>query len=353
MLLQGTLDSMPTDESISRFIFRGLKSVPGASSLNVCIRGAVAEKNDLCASCNFRWGEAEDNFDYLCKLEDYGNTKCFPIRLVDRLYGFVVFSLNDPLDAFAPYEPYLQNVVNFIALSIDNRRQRQALDVFNKQLQREVEQRKQAEAVLQESHAKLERNLKGAIDVISETIERKGSYAPGHHRRVAALASAIAQEMRMTDFQVQGIGLAAAVFDIGLIDIPIEFLQDNERLDGIKLTLYQGYPQAGHDALKKIEFPWPIADIILQHRECFDGSGFPRGIKGEEILIEARILAVASDLEDLTTHRSFRNAFPLSEALEKFSSHSGAKYDPKVVAACLRLLREKVFKFEPETVARI
>jgi HD-GYP domain-containing protein (c-di-GMP phosphodiesterase class II) len=150
--------------------------------------------------------------------------------------------------------------------------------------------------------------------------------------------------MGLSDFQVQGIELAAAVYDIGLMTIPIEFLQDNERLDGIKLTLYQGYPQTGHDALKKIEFPWPIAEIILQHRECFDGSGFPRGIKGEDIIVEARILAVATALEDLTTHRSYRNAFPLNEALEEISSHSGSRYDPAVVAACLRLFKEKGYK---------
>ncbi len=207
-------------------------------------------------------------------------------------------------------------------------------------------ERKQAEIALQESHARLERNLKGAIDVISETIEAKGPYAPGHHRHVSALTSAIARELGLTDFQVQGIELAAAVYDIGLINIPIEFLQDSERLDGVKLTLYQGYPKTGHDALKKIEFPWPIAEIILQHRECYDGSGFPQGIRGEEILIEARILAVANALEDLTTHKSFRNAFPLNEALEEISAHSGSKYDQEVVAVCLRLFKEKGYKME-------
>ncbi len=155
----------------------------------------------------------------------------------------------------------------------------QQLEKRNQELEQEMTVRKQAEAALQESHAALERNLEGAIDVISETIEQKGPYAPGHHRRVTALASAIAREMGLTPFQVQGIELAAAVYDIGLINIPIEFLNDPNRLEGIKLALYQGYPQSGHDTLKRIEFPLPIADIILQHRECSDGSGFPRGIK--------------------------------------------------------------------------
>jgi PAS domain S-box-containing protein len=156
MLLQGTLDSMPTDESMSRFVSRGLKSVPGVSSLNVCVRGAVAEKNDLCPSCNHRWGETEDNFDHPCKLGDHGNTKRLPIRTADRLYGFVVFSLNDTPDAFTPYEPYLQNIVNVIALSIDNRQQRQILEAFNKQLQREVEHRKQTEEALRHENIFIE-----------------------------------------------------------------------------------------------------------------------------------------------------------------------------------------------------
>ena len=130
-----------------------------------------------------------------------------------------------------------------------------ALEEIKRTLEQEITVRKEAEESLQESHATLERNLKGAIDVLSETIELKGSYAPGRHRRVAALASAIAREMGLNDFQVQGIELAAAVYDIGLMNIPRELLEDTNRLEGIKLTLYQSYPQAGHDALKTIEFP--------------------------------------------------------------------------------------------------
>jgi HD-GYP domain-containing protein (c-di-GMP phosphodiesterase class II) len=210
----------------------------------------------------------------------------------------------------------------------------------------DITDRKQAEAALKESHAQLERNLKGTIKVLSDTIERKGPYTPGHHRRVAALTSAIGGEMKMTDFQVQGIGLAAAVYDIGLLDVPIEYLQDTSRLDGIKLAMYQAYPQAGHDALKELEMPWPIADIVLQHRECFDGSGFPRGIKGETIRIESRILAVADAIEDLTVHHSYRNSLPLDKALEEVSSRSGSRYDPDVVAACLRLFREQGYSLD-------
>ncbi|MDD5170968.1 MAG: HD domain-containing protein [Syntrophales bacterium] len=216
----------------------------------------------------------------------------------------------------------------------------------------DITARKQAEAALRESHVGLERNLKGSIDVISETIERKGPYVPGHHRRVASLASAIAQEMGMTDFQVQGIGLAAAVYDIGLMDIPIEYLQDTGKLEGTKRALYQSYPQSGHDSLKKIEFLWPVADIVLQHRECYDGSGFPQKIQGEAILSEARVLAVADALEDLTAHKSYRSAFPLSKALEEVSSHSGSRYDPEVVAACFRLFNEKGYRMEAADACR-
>jgi two-component sensor histidine kinase len=178
MLLQGTLDSMPGDESMSRFIVRGLMSVPGIRSVNVCVKGVVAEKNNLCASCNYRWGEAENNLDYLCKLKDHGNTKCFPIRTVERLYGFVVLSLNDTPEAFTPYETYLQNIVNVIAIAIDNKRQRQALETFNEQLQSEAEQRKRAEdkikallaekeLILKEVHHRIKNNMNVIMSLLA------------------------------------------------------------------------------------------------------------------------------------------------------------------------------------------
>jgi len=183
--------------------------------------------------------------------------------------------------------------------------------------------------------------MKGMIGAIAATIELRGPYTEGHHERVSGLAVAIAREMGLTDFQVEAIELAAAVYDSGMVNVPADILQESGRLEGIRLTMYQTYPEAAYDTLKKIECIWPLADIVLQHRECYDGSGFPRGIKGEAILIEARILAVAHAFEDLTTHRSYRNAFSLGEALEEISSHSGSWYDPEVVAVCLKLIQEK------------
>lgn len=205
----------------------------------------------------------------------------------------------------------------------------------------DITERVKAEEEVWESHSKLQRNLKGCIDVISETIEVKGPYAHGHNQRVEALACAIAREMGLTSFQVQGVKMAAAVYNIGLIKIPTEILLVGDHLNGPKLTIYQSYPQTGHDTLKKLDFSWPIADITLQHRECFDGSGFPQGLKGESILIEARIIAIADAIEDFTSNNINRPAMDMEEALAVIENHSGSKYDPEAVDACLKLFKEK------------
>ena len=184
------------------------------------------------------------------------------------------------------------------------------------------------------------------MKAFSGAIELSGPYAPGHHRRVAEFAHAIAKEMGLPDFSGEGLWLAAHVYDISLVNMPVEILQDADRLTGTRLTLYRNYPQLSYDILKEVNFLWPIANIALQHRECYDGSGFPRGIKGKDILIEARILAVAHALEDLTTNMSYRNAFPLKQALDEIKAHRGSQYDPDVVDACLRLFNEKGYKPE-------
>jgi len=181
----------------------------------------------------------------------------------------------------------------------------------------------------------------GTIKAFSGASELRGPYTEGHHLRVAEFSNAIAKEMELPDFSVEGLWLAAHVYDISLVNMPVEIIQGSGRLAGINLAMYREYPRLSFDILKEVDFPWPVANIALQHRECWDGSGFPRGIKGEDILIEARILGVADALEDLTSHRSFRNAFPLKQALDKISVRSGSLYDPNVVDACLGLFNDE------------
>ena len=190
----------------------------------------------------------------------------------------------------------------------------------------------------------LERLIKcyrGTIESVSGAIELRGPYTPGHHRRVADFAQAIAKKIGLSDFSVEGTCLAAYVYDIGLVCIPLSVIQDAGQLTGLKLNLYRNYPKMSYEILEKIDFPWPVADIVLQHCECYDGSGFPRGIKKNDILIEARVLAVAHALEDLTSHKSFRNALSLNQALDEIKSHRESKYDPNIVDISVRLFWNK------------
>lgn len=190
---------------------------------------------------------------------------------------------------------------------------------------------------------RLARCYEGTMKAFSEAIELRGPYIPiGHHQRVAFIAHGIAKEMGLPDFSAEGLWLAAHVYDISLVDKPVEILIGASQLAGDRLSLYRNYPRMSYDILAGVDFPWPIADIVLQHRECFDGAGWPGGIKGEDILIEARILAVAVAIEDLTSRRIFRKAVPLKQAFDEISAHRGSQYDPDVVDACLRLFNEKV-----------
>ena len=188
---------------------------------------------------------------------------------------------------------------------------------------------------------RLTRCYAGTMKAFSEAIELRGPYAPGHHQRVAEFVNAIAKGMGLPDFSVEGLRLAVYVYDISLVGMPAEIILDAGQLAGSRLALHRKCPELSYDILKEVDFPWPVADIVLQHRECYDGSGFPHGLKGEDILIEARILAVAHALEDLTSHRVFRNAFPLQQALDEIRAHRGSQYDPDVVDACLRAFNKE------------
>jgi len=187
----------------------------------------------------------------------------------------------------------------------------------------------------------LQENLESTVHAIAYIVEVRDPYTAGHQNRVADLAVAIAREIGLPDDQIHGLHMAGIVHDLGKIQVPAEILSKPGRISDIEYSLIKGHAQAGYNLLKDIDFPWPIAQMVLQHHERLDGSGYPQGLRGEDILLEARILAVADVVEAMASHRPYRPGLGTAPALEELSRGSGTHYDPQVVAVCLDLFREK------------
>ncbi len=184
--------------------------------------------------------------------------------------------------------------------------------------------------------------LRGIIQVVSLIIETRDPYTAGHQRGVADLARAIARVMGLPRECLEGIRLAAIVHDLGKISIPAEILAKPTRLTEAEMSLIRMHPQAGYEILKKVDFPWPIAQIVLQHHERVDGSGYPQGLRGPDLLLEAKILGVADVVDAMCSHRPYRPAIGLDKALAEISQNRGILYDPEVVDACLKYFKEKL-----------
>ncbi len=179
--------------------------------------------------------------------------------------------------------------------------------------------------------------MKQAANALGAVIEKRDPYTAGHQSNVAAMADAIAMEMGLSEEQRAGLYSAASLHDIGKITVPIEILSKPGVLSGPELSIVKSHSQVGYEILKEIDFPWPVADIVLQHHEKINGSGYPNGLHGQEILLEARIIAVADVLESMTAHRPYRPTRGLHEAINEISQNRGILYDPDVVDACLKL----------------
>lgn len=201
-------------------------------------------------------------------------------------------------------------------------------------------------AAREEGTRKLERALEDTIQAIATTIEARDPYTAGHQKRVAQLAAAIAREMGLPENRINGVLRGAEIHDIGKIYIPSEILSRPGRLAAAEFSLIKIHPQVGYDIVKEIEFPWPVAQMILQHHERLDGSGYPNGLgAGDDIILEARILAVADVVDAMVSHRPYRPALGVAAALEEIRRHRSILYDTDVVDTCLRLFEEKGFDF--------
>ncbi|MDP4795700.1 MAG: HD-GYP domain-containing protein, partial [Rhodospirillales bacterium] len=170
-------------------------------------------------------------------------------------------------------------------------------------------------------------------------------YTSGHQRNAANLAVAIAKKMGLSKDRIEGVRLGASIHDIGKIHIPADILNYPRKLTENEYEIVKAHPQVGYEILESTSFPWPIKEMILQHHERIDGSGYPNGISGDDIIIEAKVLAVADVVDAMTAHRPYRPAFGIEKAIQELQGGRGALYDSSVVDACVELLSDKAFSW--------
>ena len=206
--------------------------------------------------------------------------------------------------------------------------------------------RKKAETDLKQSFEKVQKGLEDTIQTIAMIVQTRDPYTAGHQRQVDKLAAAIGREMGLSEDRIKGIRAAALLHDIGKIYVPAEMLSRPGHLTETEYDIMKKHPQVSFDILSMIEFPWPVAEIVSQHHERLNWSGYPGGLKGAEILLEARILAVADVVESMASHRPYRPTVGMDKALAEINGNKGTLYDPEVVDVCTRLLTEKGFKFD-------
>jgi putative nucleotidyltransferase with HDIG domain len=254
-----------------------------------------------------------------------------PLIVEGKVIGILDISAQDP-GAFDPEEVRL---LEELAGSV-------SIGIWSLRTDRE---RQRAEAKVQHSLKKIKQALDGTVLAVANTVEMRDPYSAGHQRRVAQLAGAIAQEMGFSPERVEGMRVLGCLHDIGKIAVPAEILSKPGRLTPMEFMLIKEHPRVGYEIIKDIDFPFPVAQGILQHHERLNGSGYPLGIKGPDIILEARILAVADVVEAMASHRPYRKALGIDQALEEISRNRGILYDPEVVDICLQLFLEKGFSF--------
>jgi len=209
---------------------------------------------------------------------------------------------------------------------------------------RDVTERKEAEDKLQQTLESLKKAVGTTIQVLVSALESRDPYTAGHQSRSADLACAIAAEMGLDQDKIQGLHMAGVIHDIGKLSIPAEILSKPTRLTNLEYSLIKNHPQSGYDMLKDVESPWPLAEIVHQHHERINGTGYPRNLKNGDILMEARIMAVADVVEAMASHRPYRASLGIEEALTEIEKNRGILYDEVVVDACLKLFREKKYQ---------
>jgi len=267
------------------------------------------------------------------------------------VYGYIIkpFETNEILINVA-------NALRRRQLEIDNRLSRETLEQTVQRrtkelretvfiLEKKERELRDREGALESTLADYRQAMEGIVKAMALTVEMRDPYTAGHQRRVVDLGLAIAQKMGLLQHQQDGLSMAGLIHDVGKISVPAEILSKPGRITELEYLLIKTHPQVGYDILKSIEFPWPIADIVVQHHERLNGSGYPHGLTRNEIMLEAKILAVADVVEAMASHRPYRPGLGIDKALEHIAENGGILYDAEVVKVCLQLFKENGFKF--------
>ena len=262
----------------------------------------------------------------------YASNFAVPLSDGTRVFGGLSIYASEPNAFDADEASLLAELANDLAYGIATLRTRGERD-------RIAHEHRHHEEILRES-------LEDSIQAIAATVEMRDPYTSGHQKRVANVAVAIAKEMGLAEEKIHGIHLAGVVHDLGKINVPSEILSKPGKLSAIEFEMIKVHPTAGFDILKDIKFPWPIATIVLQHHEKLDGSGYPQGLKGSQIILESRIMTVADVVEAMASHRPYRPTLGIEAALKEIERGRGTVYDPAVVDACVKLFREGGFTFQ-------
>lgn len=211
---------------------------------------------------------------------------------------------------------------------------------------RDVSESIKSENRIHESLKLLRKAMGGVIQAIAFTVEKKDPYTAGHQRKVANIARFIANRMNLSQDIIEGIRMAGVIHDLGKISIPAEILSKPGKITEAEFNLIKSHPQIGYDILKNIDFPWPVAEIVYQHHEHLDGSGYPRGLKEGGILMESKIIAVADVIEAMASHRPYRPSLGIEMALQEIAAHEGTFYDTEVVRTCITIFRTEGITFD-------
>ncbi|MFC2165190.1 HD domain-containing phosphohydrolase, partial [Acidobacteriota bacterium] len=267
----------------------------------------------------------------------FNSSLAFPLIRDDKTLGALNIFSADP-EAFDSEEVILLSALaDDLAYGIEA--------IHNREMKKKVEDE------LRESQERIRRTIEITVRALATTIEMRDPYTAGHQRRVAKLASDIAEEMGLTQDRVDNVKIAGIIHDIGKIYVPVEILTRPGKLSDCEINIIKAHPKYGHDIMSETEVPQPIADIVMQHHERVNGSGYPDGKKGQDILLESRILSVADVVEAMSSHRPYRSALGVDVALKEIENFTGIYFDPAVAEACLSLFKKKGYKLEQDSDA--